>query len=190
MTRIILLCLLLSGCSSTAILKPQAKFYLLDSLPVTESNNAKNIIAIHRISIPAYLDQPNLVMRQADQQIIIANYHSWADNLRDSIRRVLRSELNRSGKDFRFEETCQACGDLTITIRDFYPTDAGEVFLAGSYSLIKEPEQTAKQVHFSLRGNMQDSGYDEAVNQMRQLLLKLSQHIRSNLKIQVSVTID
>ncbi|MFT7528641.1 MAG: putative lipoprotein YmbA [Arenicella sp.] len=189
MTRLILLCLLLSACSTTT-LKPQAKYYLLDSLPASESNDAKRIVAINSISMPAYLDQPNLLMRQADQQIIMPNDHRWAGNLRDSVRRVLRAELNRIVRGFRFEETCQDCGGLTITIRHFYPTDAGEVFLAGSYSLIQEPQQAAHQVPFSFRGNMREAGYGEAVNQMRLLLLELSQHIRRNFEVDVGVTID
>ena len=44
MTRLILPCLLLSACSTTT-LKPQAKYYLLDSLPASESNDAKRIVA-------------------------------------------------------------------------------------------------------------------------------------------------
>ena len=189
MTRIILLCLLLSACSTTT-LKPQAKYYLLDSLPASESNDAKRIVAINSVSMPGYLDQSNLVMRQADQQIIIANDHRWAGNLRDSVRRVLRVELNRIVRDFRFEEACKNCGALTITIRHFYPTESGEVFLAGSYSLIQEPKQATQQVPFSFRGNMREAGYGEVVNQMRLLLLELSQHIRRNFEVGVGVTID
>lgn len=166
-------CILVSACANAPL--PQSKIYVLDDLPDRVSNDATALIAINKIELPDYLNQRKLVLRQLDQQILIANYHIWGDDLPDSIRRVLAHELSNNGQEYRVVNSCSACGELTIRVDHFYPTDSGEAVLAGSYTYSQDEAQIYKQ--FSFKRILREDGYDEAVYQMRQLLLELSNNI-------------
>jgi uncharacterized lipoprotein YmbA len=174
--------LMLSACASTKSTSPEMKFYLLDALPAAISNNATSEISLSKVQVPEYLKQASLIMRTDGQQIRFARYHQWAGNASKAIRRVLIEELNQISSVHRFVDRCGDCGDLQINITHFYPTESGEVFLAGTYSVALEKEVKQKTESFTLSLQMEESGYEHAVFKMRQLLLKLSQRIKHDIK--------
>lgn len=174
--------LVLASCASKP--PPVPHYYVLDNLKQSSSKPSGKPLAVAEISVPDYLRQRKLVMRQSSQQILFANYHSWADDLPASMRRVLIDELSAASSIYRFVERCIDCGGLQIRVDQFYPTDTGQAVLSGSYSLqLKEKAGQGGEAQFQpfhLERALRDDGYDEAVFQMRQLLLDLSQVIVAN----------
>lgn len=69
---------LLAPPAQTAIAEPPAPF-LIDVLPV---------------GVPTRLDQPQLVVRQADSGIVVLDGERWASPLGDEVRNALSSELS------------------------------------------------------------------------------------------------
>jgi len=180
MTRTLLLLflsLVISACGTSGDKAPVPRFYLLDDLPKPIENRADALIALNKIIVPDFLKQRNLVIRQQNQQISIANFHSWADDLPESIRRVVINDLNRNNRKYRITKYCSDCPVLSISIDHFYPTDDGSVMLAGSYVLDSNSSAESIRETFSFTGTLRSDGFTEAVFQMRQLLRLLSDDI-------------
>lgn len=168
----------LLGCSSAT--SPQVNYYLLDSEPkATQNKTATRIVQLNPIHLPRYLDQPQLVTRDNNQKLIIANYHSWADDMSNSIRRILLNDLNSSIDDVFYIESCQKCDNLIVNIEHFYPTSNGEVVLSGKYQLKKNNK--SNYYTFFLEDDLERDGYDHAVTKMRRLLQKLAVQINKEI---------
>ena len=179
----IILLILISACASTQSTTPTVKYYILDAKPRALSHSlSKQLVKVDRIILPDYLNQPNLVMRMADQQMHIAAYHSWADNLPDSLQREISRSLNDKNNGYGFVKRCQNCGSLVIAVDHFYPSDQGEVLLAGSYELSLDGKQKHRHQYF-FSSVIAEDGYDESVNKMRQLVAQLVNQINQNILV-------
>lgn len=95
----IFLGLLLLLCSCSHISFP-TNVYVLD----VSSENSKMfsneirkgsgpVIAIMPISIPSYLNRPQIVLREKGSKILISENHRWAENLDKAMGRVLATSL-------------------------------------------------------------------------------------------------
>lgn len=164
---------------------PQTRYYVLDAKPSNASksnslsNTKTNTINILPVSLPAYMNQSNMVLKLSDHQIRLSNYHFWAEDIRKSIQRVLISDLNQMSSDTTFTQACNKCTRLELSINHFYPTQSGEVLLAGNYQIIDE---TRRLIEFSFNTDLQKGGFDESVASMRQLLTQLSAHIHEQVE--------
>lgn len=156
-------------------------YYILDNTPQSQAHSAVNSgsttslkqVKVRSVAMPDYLNQPNLVIKLSDHQIKIANYHFWAEDLRQSVQQVLINELNLKNPETSFIQTCVSCDELVITVDHFYPTQSGDVVLSGSYY------RTSNYVlnNFVLKRTLDKGGYDEAVSAMRLLLGELADQI-------------
>jgi uncharacterized lipoprotein YmbA len=171
----------LVGCINTQQ-APETFYYILDSTPestahTTAAKTGENVkqIKVNPVVLPDYLNQPNLVLKLSDHQIKIANYHFWAEDLRQSIQQVLINELNLQNPQITFAKVCSgACLTLDITIDHFYPTEDGNVLLAGTYYR----SDKSLQKRFVINKSLREGGYDEAVPTMRALLSELASEIK------------
>ncbi|MGZ3405257.1 MAG: PqiC family protein [Polyangia bacterium] len=97
----LLLLTLLSACS---FLKPHAdptKYYVLTTAPPKEPAAATPLsVGVDRITLPAYLQRPELVARRGSNELQVSEYDRWGEPLKDSFTRALRQDLAlRLGKD-------------------------------------------------------------------------------------------
>lgn len=74
---------------------PDSTFYVLDDSPLptrsfTLDNADTVIIGVEYISIPTYLDRPQIVIREKeDDTLEMAEFHRWAEHLGDVLPRVV-----------------------------------------------------------------------------------------------------
>jgi uncharacterized lipoprotein YmbA len=169
----------LMGCVNTD-LKPTTFYYILDKTPQSSPSTTEQIdaaklkqIRLLPVVVPNYLRQPNLVLKLANHQIKIANYHYWAQDLNRSIERILVKELNSTSVNISYSQRCDGCDELIVSIDHFYPTELGKVVLAGNYELIST-DGKHRITSFSLSKQLDKGGYDEAVEVMRELLSELA----------------
>ena len=83
----------LAGCTGKS---PKSDFYTLGATPVSGPTAALSpdiAIAVGPITIPAELDRKQIVTREADNRIIIAELSRWAGPLQDNIAAVLTANL-------------------------------------------------------------------------------------------------
>lgn len=88
---------LLAGCGTT----PSAQFYTLSALnepaPTAQAGTLRSHIAIGvgPITIPEFLDRPQIVTRTTANQLDVNEFHRWGGSLREDFARVLVENLSR-----------------------------------------------------------------------------------------------
>lgn len=91
--------LFLTGCAS-----PREHLYTLDTAvaeaPPPSTERATVVVA--PISLPDVVDRPQLVFREGSNQLIVIEQERWAASLRESIPRVLASQLTQKLPERRF----------------------------------------------------------------------------------------
>ena len=89
---------LTQGCSSGGV---NTRFYVLDPLDshkvLAEEEVKKNgpSIEIVSVSIPQYLERPQIVTRNNKNELYLAEFHQWGGNLRQNMIRVLAKNLSQ-----------------------------------------------------------------------------------------------
>jgi uncharacterized lipoprotein YmbA len=84
------------GCTGS----PSSRFYLLSSLSRTgqeaKAPTDENCpsIGIGPISVPGYLDQPQVVTRTTGNELLLAEFDRWAEPLRENFTRVLSQNIS------------------------------------------------------------------------------------------------
>ncbi|MFZ0242668.1 MAG: PqiC family protein [Desulfobacterales bacterium] len=87
---------LATGCAGSS---PRSKYYLLSALPETEAVPAADTAAagislgIGPVSLPDYLDRPQIVMRTGPNEVSFSEFDRWAEPLPANFLRVFRQDL-------------------------------------------------------------------------------------------------
>lgn len=82
-----------SGCGRTQ----PSRFYTLNAMPVTAMPDlrAKKIsVGVGPISIPDYLERPQIVTRSGANRILLGDFDKWAGGLRENIAGVIAANLS------------------------------------------------------------------------------------------------
>jgi len=88
---------LLWGCASTT---QPSKFYVLSVLTQPKAttqvttSNADMLIGIGPVTLPAYLNRSQIVTRTSENELKLAEFHLWAEPLKENIARVLMESLS------------------------------------------------------------------------------------------------
>jgi uncharacterized lipoprotein YmbA len=94
-SSVLALCvLLLAGCAHT----PKPAYYVL-SAPANaagEHMRAGPTLGLGPITLPEYLDRPQIVTRASDSRLVLSNEHRWAEPLAVSFARALHTALERA----------------------------------------------------------------------------------------------
>jgi uncharacterized lipoprotein YmbA len=86
----------LAGCASS----PAARFYTLTPLPAAESKQAPQAanpvsVSIAPVEVPDYLERPQIVTRDGQNELNLAEYDRWAGSLSDNMSAVLAENLGQ-----------------------------------------------------------------------------------------------
>ena len=94
-TFLLTVMLSLGACGTT----PPTKFFLLSPIPAagapTQSNGHELRLGVGPINLPEYLDRPQIVTREADTEMRLADDHRWAEPLKENFAHVLGDNLSR-----------------------------------------------------------------------------------------------
>jgi len=96
-TATAILLALLTGCATT----PKSHFYVLQprewNAPALKTSQADSVtIGLHPVSLPDYLDRPQIVTGTGGVGIEVAEFHRWGESLECGVERVLCSSLKKS----------------------------------------------------------------------------------------------
>jgi uncharacterized protein len=87
-----LLPLALDGCDTT----PPTRFYVLSTMAdqATATPDKGTAIGIGPVTLPEYLNRPQIVTRIGDNQLAFAEFDQWGGGLNDNVSRVLAANLS------------------------------------------------------------------------------------------------
>ena len=178
----------LGGCTATS---QPSKFYLLNSYSSTEPAIAKApkalAIGIGPMTIPGYVDRPQIVTRVSTNELSLAEFHKWAEPLKDNIPQVIADNLALLLKtdnviSYPWKRTAPIDYQVTIDITRFDAMAAGEAHLIARWSVVGDDTRTildTKNSHFMVP--IQGPDYAEIVSALNRTIDDLSQAIATSI---------
>jgi uncharacterized lipoprotein YmbA len=84
--------LVVAGCSQS----PPTEFYTLSSmqLPPGGSSTPKTVVGVGPVTLPDYLDRPQIVTRASGNRVMLADFDSWIEPIDSMFTRVLAQNLS------------------------------------------------------------------------------------------------
>lgn len=191
---IVMLCSVLTvfgGCASST--KP-SKFYVLSALPQSEpiaqttTGDADILIGIGPITLPAYLNRSQIVTRTSENELNLAEFHLWAEPLKDNISRVLMESLSSMLNTnqiaiYPWRISSRIAYQVTLNVIRFDVGFDGNAMLNVYWTIFgkdcKEALLTKKSV---LRASAKSKDYKAMVAAQNQTLMEFSREIASTIK--------
>lgn len=184
----LLCCLSLAGCGATS---QPAKFYLLNSIPSTESAEAKVpsglAIGIGPITIPEYVDRPQIVTRISTNELSLAEFHKWAEPLKDNIPQVLADNMSvllntEHVATYPWKRHTPIDYQVTINITRLDTIAEKEAHLVARWHIFGEDTQTILDTQTShFKTPLPSSDYAAIVSALNHTINDLSREIAKSL---------
>jgi len=175
----------LPGCASS----PDARFYTLSTIGHQEaqpsSNHRENpvSVSIAPVEIPDYLDRPQIVTRDGQNELKLAEFERWGGALRDNIAAVLAENLAQlldSDRVYAYPPKRAEKADYQVSMRvlrlDCAPGD--KVLLKAQWAVTSGQEKKEIATHIStFTESMSDSRYDTLAAAVSKTLAQISREI-------------
>jgi uncharacterized lipoprotein YmbA len=178
---ILLAVLLLAACGTG-----QRSFYVLTADGPAPSGGGTGI-GVGPVSLAEYIDRPNLVVAESENQLGIAESHRWAGDLSSSITRVTAANLGRRLKTgnirsypWRGDEGIDS--QITIDVRQLHGASDGYAVIEAGWRIYSLPDRKLKASRtFVDREPLGSDGYQSLVAAQSKLLSRLADNIAKGL---------
>ena len=173
------------GCANTQ----PTHFYLLRAMEPSEistmvdSKNSGVSLGLGPISLPKYLDRPQIVTRVSPYEIDLAEFHKWAAPLKDNLVNVLHDNLSKllsTNRIMAYPWSRSSLPDyqLTLEVMQFDGTKNQEASLSVQWRLAGDDgkrvlQEKTSQFSEIIRG----PDYEDLVEAMSRMLGTFSQEI-------------
>ncbi len=178
------------SCAST----PPSNFYILNSLgnqgekQQNPSTDKKISIGINPIEIPDYLDRPQIVTQNSQNELHYAEFERWAGSLKENISMVLAENLSAllsTDHVFQYPWIRHAKVDywLTVNIIKLDGSPGNNVSLKALWTISSGPEEkelTTRMSNFTER--LDADNYRAMVAAMSRTVENLSREIAAELR--------
>jgi uncharacterized lipoprotein YmbA len=135
--------LVLSGCFGST---PPTHFYLVpsmtggDTAPPASAGQRDLTLGVGPVTVPPYLDRPQIVTRTSRAKLALADFDQWAGPLADTIARVLSEDLSLLIPTERvvlypWSRTIDPDYQITVEVLQFDRGPGNQVVLAARWSL-------------------------------------------------------
>lgn len=141
--------LALAGCSGTE----PSNYYLLSTLPAPESPiratpSNQLAVGVGPVSLPMYLDRPQLVTRASPNRLDLAEFDRWAEPVQDMFSRSLAENVSALiGSDLVYvlprRRTPELDYRVAVEVFRFDRGAEGEVKLLARWTITKDNEETS-----------------------------------------------
>lgn len=141
-----LMLLTLAGCGTSE----PSRLYTLSSLPFTAASiqpasTSALAIGIGPVTLPLYLDRPQIVRRTSPNRLEIAEFDRWAEPLSNTVPRILAENIGLlllSEKIYVLPRRRRLPLDLTVEvdISSFEPMSDGTAVLAASWHIFAQSD--------------------------------------------------
>jgi uncharacterized lipoprotein YmbA len=169
-------------------------FYLLravsaDSVSgLSDTRPASLSFGLGPVTIPKYLDRPQIVTKASAHEVELAEFHKWAEPLSENVSHVLAENLSALLSTDRIEEypwrsSTSVDYQIVVDVLQFDGARGGETVLVARWSLLADDEKTigvTKKSSFTQHPTSQE--YEALVEAMSQNLMDLSREIALAIK--------
>jgi len=178
--------LAVAGCATT----PPPTFYQLEEPASTQLSGLERGIAIGvgPVNLPAYLDRPQIVIRDTAHKLELSEFNQWAEPLKNSIMRVIGVNLSnmlettRVFKVPRRDRTIPIEFRIAIDIARFDGKLGGDALLVARWTLYGRNEKALLTKVSIISEPSGGEGYDNLIAAQNLALQKLSQEIVDAIK--------
>jgi uncharacterized lipoprotein YmbA len=180
--------LLLGGCGST----PPTRFYVLppltDAAPLAPASKRELTIGLGPVTLPPYLDRPQIVTRASRVKLDLGEFDQWAASLQDGVVRVLAENLSQLIATERvvlhpWPRTTVLDYQVTVEVIQFDADSRGEVVLAARWQILTANEKELVMRTSRLTAAAGSHEYEAMVMAMGRTLDALSREIAATLLI-------
>ena len=183
------LTLAVAGCSST----PATRFYSLASIAPAAPESPRPAgqglaVAVGTVTLPAYLDRPQMVTRPGVYAVDLAEFDRWSEPLQDMVPRVIAENLSvLLGSDQVYLSPRRRLPGLThqidIAIDRFDLDDQDRVVLAARWDLVERSrDEVVSSRRITITEPAADRSYDTIAAAMSKALALLSRDIADGLQ--------
>jgi uncharacterized lipoprotein YmbA len=155
---LVLLSLALGGCSNTA----PTRFYVLSAMAEqTAAEPGKGTaIGIGPITLPQYLNRPQIVTRLSGNQLAFAEFDQWGGDLNDNVTRALAANLSSLLETDRvslypWKDEAPIDYQVTIDVANFEQDVDGSSLLTAYWSIV---DPRTGKVWLMRRSSYRDTG--------------------------------
>lgn len=169
-------------------------FYLLRALSpasgsgLTETKQSKLSLGLGPVTFPKYLERPQIVTKASAHEVELAEFHKWAEPLRENVSHVLAENLSALLSTDRivqypWKRPFQPDYQLSLEVIQFDGTKSQEAVLKVRWTLVGDNGKTVlqkKTSQFSER--LRGSDYEDLVEAMSRMLETFSKEIADAIK--------
>lgn len=177
-----------AGCSST----PPSSFYTLShsaapAATAAEPASSQLSVVVGPVSIPAIVDQPQMVVSTGANQIAIDEFHRWASPLASDISRVVAENLVAllgTPRVSQFQQALNAPADYRVAIEvQSFVSEPGEAATLNAVWIVRRTKDGKSHTgRTAVREPAADKGYDALVAAHSRALARMSQDIADALR--------
>ena len=187
------LLVLLAACGSS----PKTDFYMLNTDKggfAQAANTATGpAVGVWQIKLPDYLDRSELVTRDNEYQITIADFSWWAGNMETNATLLIATAMSKGLRSNRvlaspWESYRKHDYQVKIRLERFDGALGGEIVLRGVWSLLDADglNEISGEV-FEFKANAVDATYKGMVATMSQLLVQLGGDLTAAINAQEQI---
>lgn len=181
--------LFITGC---AVTQP-TQFYVLSPLQspdplISSTTPVRNVaVGIGPVDLAPYLDRPQIVKRRTLYELDLAEFHKWAEPLKDNVARVLEENLSHllsTDRVLIFPWTGSADPDyqIPVNLKRFDSTVDGETILEAQWEIRGTTKTGSLPLQRSrIRVPATGTAYPETVAAMSQAIGDLSRTIAASI---------
>ncbi len=161
-------------------------FYVLTADGPAPSGGGAGI-GVGPVSLAEYIDRPNLVIAEAENQLAVAENHRWAGDLEASIARVTAANLGRrlntgNVRTYPWQGDDGITYQVTLDIRQLHGGADGYAVIEAGWRAYSLPDRKLKASRtFVDREPLDADGYQPLVAAQSRLLSRLADDIAKGL---------
>jgi uncharacterized lipoprotein YmbA len=149
----VLVVFLMAGCGLGS-----KSFYVLTADGPAPSGGGSGI-GVGPITLAEYIDRPNLVIAESENQLSVAEDHRWAGDLSASITRVMAANLGRrlntgNVRTYPWRNDGEITHQVTLDIRQLHAGADGYAVIEAGWRSYALPERKLKRPGLSWTGNL------------------------------------
>jgi len=175
-------------------------FYLLRTVSpasvsgLSETKPSSLSFGLGPVTLPKYLDRPQIVTKAGAHEVELAEFHKWAEPLSENVSHVLAENLSALLSTDRILQypwsgSTPVDYQIVVDVLQFDGTMAREAVLVARWSLRGDAEKELFMQKTSRFSEVLRSGeYEELVEAMSRMLASLSEEIAAAIKSRLPVS--